>query len=349
MAPKRRLKWEEMVARDKVENVRMVEVPFFVPLGSKAAPEVLAATKEILLQVRRLGLVVKRVHTDCGREFVNKSFRALCADRGLIRTTTGGDNFRSNGRVEALVGRAKNAVRTMLSTSSMSSQSWSFAMRHYVARVQWSVVTQLGGRYPRLPPFGTKVFVKKRSWKMLKEDFVEKMVAARILCPSSDVARGFLVKTEDGSYLTTMVAVENVKEVSGEFAVDAAPAPNAPPGTSRRIRGKTTMAIAKCEQERLCKLDPSGRSISSRMRRWRRPFWMRVIFPQQLWRNFSMACGWRSLQCRIAAESHFRTVHACGPCGGNVSAWRRCGVHQFRASTACVDQVLDPSYASTAP
>ena len=200
--------------------------------------------------------MIKRVHTDCGREFVNKSFRAMCADRGFIRTTTGGDNFRSNGRVEALVGRAKNAVRTLLSASGLGSSSWSFAMRHYVARIQEAVVTQLGGRYPRLPPFGTKVFVKKRTWKMLKEDFVEKVVSARILCPSADVARGFLVKTEEGGYLTTMVAVENVKEVSGEFEVDAAPAPGVLPGARHRIRGKTTMAIAKCTEEKLCKLDP---------------------------------------------------------------------------------------------
>ena len=253
---KEEARWEALVAKEKIEDVKMVEVPFFMPLGSKAAPEVLAATKEILLQVRRLGLVVKRVHTDCGREFVNKSFRAMCADRGFIRTTTGGDNFRSNGRVEALVGRAKNAVRTLLSASGLSSSSWSFAMRHYVARIQEAVVTQLGGRYPRLPPFGTKVFVKKRTWKMLKEDFVEKVVSARILCPSADVARGFLVKTEDGGYLTTMVAVENVKEVSGEFEVEAAPAPGAPPGARHRIRGKTTMAIAQCKEEKLCKLDP---------------------------------------------------------------------------------------------
>ncbi|CAE7943445.1 unnamed protein product, partial [Symbiodinium sp. KB8] len=253
---KEEAKWEALVAKDKIEGVKMVEVPFFMPLSSKSAPEVLAATKEILLQVRRLGLVVKRVHTDCGREFVNKSFRAMCADRGFIRTTTGGDNFRSNGRVEALVGRAKNAVRTLLSASGLGSSSWSFAMRHYVARIQEAVVTQLGGRYPRLPPFGTKVFVKKRTWKMLKEDFVEKVVSARILCPSADVARGFLVKTEEGGYLTTMVAVENVKEVSGEFEVDAAPAPVVQPGARHRIRGKTTMAIAKCAEEKLCKLDP---------------------------------------------------------------------------------------------
>ena len=255
---KEEAKWEAMVAKEKVEEVTMVEVPFFTPLGSKSAPEVLAATKDILLQVRKLGLTVKRVHTDCGREFVNRGFRALCADRGLVRTTTGGDNYKSNGRVEALVGRAKNAVRTMLSASGLGSTYWSFAMRHYVARIQQDVVTQLGGRYPRLPPFATRVFVKKRSWKLIKEEFVEKVVAAKILCPSAEVARGFLVRTDDGSYLTTMVAVEKVKEVSGDFEVDAAPAPTAAPGKRHRIRGKTSMAIAKFEEEleRLCKLDP---------------------------------------------------------------------------------------------
>ena len=254
---KEEAKWEAMVAKERIEDVKMVEVPFFTPLASKAAPEVLAATKDILLQIRKLGLTVKRVHTDCGREFINKGFRALCADRDLIRTTTGGDNYKSNGRVEALVGRAKNAVRTMLSSSGLGPAFWSFAMRHYVARIQWDVITQLGGRYPRLPPFATKVFVKKRSWKLIQEEFVEKVAAARILCPSAEVARGFLVKTEDGSYLTTMVVVENVKEFSGEFEVDAAPAPTAVPGTRHRVRGKTAMAIARCvESERLCKLDP---------------------------------------------------------------------------------------------
>ena len=142
----------------------------------------------------------------------------------------------------------------MLSSSTMGSEAWSFAMRHYVARVQWSVVTQLGGRYPRLPPFGTKVFVKKRSWQRIKDEFTEKVVAARVLCPSLDVAKGFLVKTEDGSYLTTMVAVENVKEISGEFEVDAPPARADEPGVRRRMRGKT--AITQIEEEILAKLGP---------------------------------------------------------------------------------------------
>ena len=68
----------------------------------------------------------------------------------------------------------------------------------------------------------------------------------------------FLVRTEDNSYLTTMVAVENVKEVSGEFEVQADPSVGVQPGARHRVRGKTTMAIARCQEDQLCKLDPQA-------------------------------------------------------------------------------------------
>ena len=237
-------RWQARVDKDKLNGVACVEVPFVVTMASKSAAEVLAATKDILMQVKRLGLTVQRMHTDRGREFICKGFRALCRDRGIVRTTTPGDDFKANGRVEALVGRAKNAVRTYLSGSGMGSEMWGFAMRHYVSKIQQEIVTQLGGRLPRLPPFGTKVFVKQRSWRMKKEEFMEKVVAARILCPSMDVARGFLVRADDGTYLTTMVAVENVKEVSGEFEVDAPPRLAAEPGVRRRLREKTPVVAS---------------------------------------------------------------------------------------------------------
>ena len=241
-------KWQALVDKEKLDGVSVVEVPFFVSLSSKKSPEVLGAVKEMLLQVRRLGLVVRRIHTDRGKEFVNKGLKGLCRDRDIIYTTTTADDFRANGRVEALVGRAKCAARTYLSSTGMGSDMWPFAMRHYTARLQQAVAEQLGARLPRLPPFGTKVFVRKRSWQMLKEEFVEKVASARILCPSMDVSRGFLVRTEDGHYLTTMVVVENVKEVSGEFEVDAPPAPTSEPGARHRVRGKKPM-VAKMEVE----------------------------------------------------------------------------------------------------
>ena len=237
-------RWQARVDKNKLDGVACVEVPFVVTMASKTAAEVLAATKDILVQVKKLGLTVQRVHTDRGREFICTGFRALCRDRGIVRTTTPGDDFKANGRVEALVGRAKNAVRTYLAGSGMGSEMWGFAMRHYVSKIQQEIVTQLGGRLPRLPPFGTKVFVKQRSWRMKKEEFMEKVVAAKILCPSMDVARGFLVRADDGTYLTTMVAVENVKEVSGEFEVDAPPRLAAEPGARRRLREKTPMVAS---------------------------------------------------------------------------------------------------------
>ncbi|CAE7283572.1 RE1 [Symbiodinium sp. CCMP2592] len=253
-AAKNLAKWQAMAEKKNVEGASVVEVPFFVPLASKSAPEVLSATKEILLQVRRLGLVVRRIHTDRGREFVNRAFRGMCRDREIVYTSTTADDFRANGRVEALVGRAKCAVRTYLASSGLGPNMWAFAMRHYAARIRQAVATQLGARLPRLPPFGTKVFVRKRTWQMKKEEFTEKVVAAHILCPSLDVSRGFLVRTEDGSYLTTMVAVENVKEVSGEFEVDAPPAPSGEPGARRRLHGKQPVVASLEESEYVDKL-----------------------------------------------------------------------------------------------
>ena len=57
-------KWQALVDKEKLEGVSVVEVPFFVSLSSKKSLEVLGAVKEMLLQVRRLGLVVRRIHTD---------------------------------------------------------------------------------------------------------------------------------------------------------------------------------------------------------------------------------------------------------------------------------------------
>ena len=86
-------KWKARVEKDKLEGVSCVEVPFVVTMATKSSAEVLAATKDILVQVKRLGLVVQRIHSDRGREFICKGFRALCRDRGIVWTTTTGDQW----------------------------------------------------------------------------------------------------------------------------------------------------------------------------------------------------------------------------------------------------------------
>ena len=197
-----------------------------------------------------MGLCVRRVHSDRGREFVNMAMKRYCAHRGLIRTTTSADDFKMNGRCEAMVGRLKSATRTLLTTSALGADHWAFAMRHVVARAQADLLQQLGIKQPTLPPFATKVFVKKRSWTNRYQEWEEKVIPATVLCPSVDVARGFLVKTGENTYPTTTVAVEHVEEVSGNFA---APPEHAAEGESpkmiprRRVTGKQRIAALEME------------------------------------------------------------------------------------------------------
>ena len=181
---------------------------------------------------------------------MNMAMKRYCAHRGLIRTTTSADDFKMNGRCEAMVGRLKSATRTLLSTSALGADHWAFAMRHVVARAQADLLQQLGIKQPTLPPFATKVFVKKRSWTNRYQEWEEKVIPATVLCPSIDVARGFLVKTGENTYLTTTVAVEHVEEVSGNFAV---PPEHAAEGESpkiiprRRVTGKQRIAALEME------------------------------------------------------------------------------------------------------
>ena len=198
------------------------------------------------MQIHALGMTVRRIHSDRGREFNNDGMKKFCVARSIIKTTTTGDDFKMNGRCESFIGRGKNAVRTLLAAKGLEKKFWSFAFRHHVAKIQNYIMEKLGVARPRLPPFGTKVYVKKRSWKDSAWD--ERVVPAVVLCPSPDVSRGFLVKDDDGSYMSTMVAVQNVKEVSGEFEVPVEHATEpAPP--ARRVTGKAHLAKLDAQSE----------------------------------------------------------------------------------------------------
>ena len=125
-------RWEEIVRKEKVEGGKVLELPFMVPLPSKAAPVVLDGVTEILTKVKAMGLCVRRVHSDRGREFVNMAMKRYCSHRGLIRTTTSADDFKMNGRCEGMVGRLKAATRTLVAASGIGTDHWAFAMRHVV-------------------------------------------------------------------------------------------------------------------------------------------------------------------------------------------------------------------------
>ena len=61
-------KWEEIAHKEKVEGGKVLELPFMIPLPSKAAPVVMDGITEILTKIKAMGLCVRRVHSDRGRE-----------------------------------------------------------------------------------------------------------------------------------------------------------------------------------------------------------------------------------------------------------------------------------------
>ena len=46
-----------------------------MPMKSKKAPEVLGCIQEITIRLERKGLIVRRLHTDRGTEFVNRALQ----------------------------------------------------------------------------------------------------------------------------------------------------------------------------------------------------------------------------------------------------------------------------------
>ena len=120
----------DLTEEESLPRVKMVELVWAEPLSRKTAAETLRAVKRIEAKLALLGLPVVRVHTDGGGEVCNKGFRDWCDNRGFVKSSTGGDDFFSNGRVENAIGVLKGRARTLLRSSEAEWRDWPFAIRH---------------------------------------------------------------------------------------------------------------------------------------------------------------------------------------------------------------------------
>jgi len=100
-----------------------------VPIPGKTKEVVLEAVAEIYLQLRVDGFFVHTVHTDQGREFVNRDMKAWLRSRGIIHSTNAGEDPKANGRAERAVGEVKSRVRRLLHAGKMDLVWWPMALR----------------------------------------------------------------------------------------------------------------------------------------------------------------------------------------------------------------------------
>ncbi|CAE7311080.1 GIP [Symbiodinium natans] len=203
----------------ELPRVPMVELLWVEPLRRKTEAETLRATKRIKAAISLLGLPIVRIHTDAGKEFCNKSFRAWCSDNAFVKSCTGADDFRSNGRVENAIGVLKGRARTLLRAADSEWQDWPFALRHAAAQHRMFNFQRLGWKTEGLKPFNALVHVQERSWRI--GEWGRRAVPARILAPAQEVERAYVVRTEDGNLRNVKVLFGGVRE--GPPVADDAP------------------------------------------------------------------------------------------------------------------------------
>ena len=114
------------------EPVPTHDINFCEPLTSKKSSEVLKAIQRVWVRIQGLGLTVRRLHTDGGREFCNRSLDAWALARDLHHTYSVPSDPKSNGRIENWVKHAKAGVRTLLcSQKDKDTSHWPSALRQW--------------------------------------------------------------------------------------------------------------------------------------------------------------------------------------------------------------------------
>ena len=222
--------------KDKpLDRVPMVEIPFFAPLTDKNSQTVLQGLMRLHTEVKALGLPLVRLHSDRGREFINRRVTAWTLHHGIVQTSTSGDDWKANGRTENWVRLLKRSTRTLLIAHGASPSQWAFAMRHAAARLQAAALSVLGVAQPRLLPWHASLALRRRSWET-KQPWTERVTRATVLCPSPVLRGGHLVRTSDGSFVHTEALVE-VAEVVELQAYE-------PHESRTRLRGKQPAVVA---------------------------------------------------------------------------------------------------------
>ena len=227
---RREERWKAEMANLR-KPVTVKHLVFAVPIPKKRGTCVLKALQHVHSRIRQLGLSVRRLHTDNGREFRNKLLEDWCQARDVYHTTSVPSDPRSNGLAEAFVNLAKCGIRTLLANAKAPVTDWPHAARHWA---------ELGSPPRRsLVPFGIPVVVKKREWTR-KTPHDSKTLSGTALGPSARTPGSTVVRIPDNEgghrLYTTPVVYERVREPVRFVGQEQQDKPK------RRVRGKSAPA-----------------------------------------------------------------------------------------------------------
>eukprot|EP00434_Breviolum_minutum_P003898 symbB.v1.2.003425.t1/scaffold183.1/size281544/9 len=220
-----------------------------VPVPGKTKEAVMAGVVELYLQLRSDGYPIHTIHTDQGREFVNRDLRAWMASRGIRHSTNSGEDPKGNGRAERAVQEVKSRVRRLLHAASMEVTWWPMALRF---AMETERMRRRDDSMKSVPCFGDQVVIRKRNWRTKLLEATHE--TTRYLTPMVD-AHGHCVLRDDGRISIAPYVIRGVKkpEVEDESAwiafleeVDRDALQD-----RRRIRGKQPVRVEEGKRDAL--------------------------------------------------------------------------------------------------
>ena len=212
-------RWQEAALALQLQACPVLELPLLRMLPDKSQQSVAQGLAAMLAQLRYEGFMVRRLHSDRGREFNNGVIQRLCRQRDLHQTFTQGDDPQQNGRVESYHARLKGKTRTLLRSVSADVKDWPYAMRTAQAAMWAQALGKLGRHGWKPLPFGTQVKVRTRSWERYGDVWSDRVQDATILAPSVETCKGHVVRTACGTLVHTTALFRGAVQSSLQPAV----------------------------------------------------------------------------------------------------------------------------------
>ena len=206
---------------DLTEPIETETIYLARPMRRRTTSAALAASREILLQLRQSGLHVNSIHTDRAREFGSKVYKSWVGENELRHTRSAGADPSGNSTAELAVKWIKQRARTLIKGGHASTKDWPMAMHHATASMWSRFLPDSPWTNPPAAPFGCEVWFRAKTYKGTKE---KKQEAADMRWkrgwyrgPSTDVSRGHLLEREDGGLVIAKGVKFNVQEPSSEL------------------------------------------------------------------------------------------------------------------------------------
>ena len=120
-------RWIAAATALQLRECPVLEVPLIRTLPDKSQQTVAQGLAAMMANLNYEGFMVRKLHSDRGREFNNGVVQRLCRQRDVYQTFTQGDDPKQNGRVESYHARLKGRTRTLLKAVS---GGWGLAVCH---------------------------------------------------------------------------------------------------------------------------------------------------------------------------------------------------------------------------